>query len=488
MYGSPPLARLRSHEAGPCGRVPPSGICRVRFTFLYSSALALLTAFASATPSVSNHMPDSEVRYPVVLLRGSVGEGTKTLAVTNASSNRDTKEMQGIVNGGDFKVLAELVPGENNLSISDGVGEPLAMTLKYKPQTNPYYVRVVWMTDKEGDTDYPTCLEDDPQNYEDKLDAMAKLLQTFTAERMHDEGFGRKTFNLELDEEGKVKVHTLATPEAKEHYYGLGDQTWWREIARWLNREHRDPFVKNLVIAAYTSKDPETGKLSAHTALGGGNLGLFGGASVFSWPDSLADVQPTFMDNAKFDATHVHDDSAGRSTIWGLASTTMGAVLHEMGHAFGLPHCQDGRCIMTRGFDRLNRAFTFVDPPSKRALRGKPFDDNSIAYFAPISASYLQWSRWFQLDEPAIEDQTRPEITFHHDTKKIVVKSEHGVRWIGFWQGDNVSKFKAVAEAGQTEVTVPLEEWKELLGAENLSTVTAMAENGMDSRLKIETR
>ncbi len=441
---------------------------------------------ASASPEVTNHEPGSEVRYPVVLLRGSVGDGAEAITVTNTSSERDSSTLTGAVAGGRFKVLAELVPGANTLSLSDGVGEPASFTLNYKPQTNPHYVRVIWMTDEGGDTAYPVPGGDDPQNYTDKLATMALLLQTFTAERMHDEGFGRRTFNLEFDDDGEVKVHTLAAPEAKEHYYALHDQKWWGEIARWLNREHRDPHAKNLVIAAYTHKDPETGKLSAHTALGGGNLGLFGGASVFSWPDSLADVVPTFTDHSKFDATHVHDDSAGRGTIWGLASTTMGAVLHEMGHTFGLPHCQDRLCIMTRGFDHLNRAFTFADPPSRRGFRGRSFDDDEVAYFAPISASYLQWSRWFALDAPPIDSETRPEVTFHHDSKKVVVKAEHGVRWIGFWQGDNVAKFKAIADPGQTEVTVPLEEWRELLGGENLSRVSAMAENGMDAVLRLD--
>ena len=35
------------------------------------------------------------------------------------------------------------------------------------------------------------------------------------------------------------------------------------------------------------------------------------------------------------------------------------------GHAFGLPHCTDDLYIMTRGFDRLNRVFTLVEPRSQ---------------------------------------------------------------------------------------------------------------------------
>ena len=48
-----------------------------------------------------------------------------------------------------------------------------------------------------------------------------KILQTFTAERNNDLGFGRRTFNLELDDQGKVKVHLFKEPHPAEHYYGI---------------------------------------------------------------------------------------------------------------------------------------------------------------------------------------------------------------------------------------------------------------------------
>ena len=451
----------------------------------FFAASALAAGIALATPSVGNHAPGSEVRYPVVLLRGTISESAKSVVVENHSSGRAGRKLEGVVADGQFKVLAELVEGANELTISDGVGEPADLTLNYRPQTNPHYVRVIWMTDRGGDTSYPTMFDDDPQNYASKLATMATLLQTFTAERMHDKGFGRRTFRLERDEAGEVVVHTLAAPREAEHYYALGDQQWWREIAVWLNRRHPDPFAKNLVIAAYTKKDPETGTLGAHTALGGGDLGLFGGASVFSWPDSLADVIPTFSDNTKVDPTNVHDDSAGRGAIWALASTTMGAVLHEMGHTFGLPHCTDRWGIMTRGFDHLNRAFTFADPPSRRGLRGKRFADDEVAYFAPISASYLRWSRWFQLDKPSLMADGRPEIRYDHGSDAITVLSRHGVRWVGLWQGDNVTGFKSF-DAGQEEVTIPAGEWRALLGRDDLGRVSAMAENGQDAVLRLD--
>ena len=121
--------------------------------------------------------------------------------------------------------------------------------------------------------------------------------------------------------------------------------------------------AKNIVLAAYTPQRP--GHRSTEKDIRPWAAAIWGCSAVrpcFPGPRYLhrGDV---FQDDTRVDGTKVHDDSAGRSTYWGLAATTIGATLHEMGHTFGLPHCKDGRGIMTRGFDRFNRVFTLVEHP-----------------------------------------------------------------------------------------------------------------------------
>lgn len=441
-----------------------------------------LSAVSAAQISVSNHEDNSTVRYPVVLLRGTVPAGSGDLKVSVGQ-----KAFTVCRQDDQFKVLVELAAGQNTISLNaDAPAAELNINISYVPQTNPYYVRVIWMTDSSGETEYATPSADDPQDYESRLRTAATLMQTLTAERMHDQGRPRKTFRMERDSEGQVIVHTMKGPESAEDYYAMDDQRWWRETAKWLNKDHADPFAKNIVLAAYTRKDPRTGQMKAHTALGGGNLGLFGSASVFSWPAGLDQVVATFENGAAFDATHVHNDSAGRDTVWGVASTTIGAALHEMGHAFDLPHCKDPMGIMTRGFDHFNRVFTFQDPISGRNREPKRFAEQQEAYFAPISASYLQVSRWFQPDKIDYSSQDRPKITADSESGAITVESEAGVAWVGFWVDSEVYAFQDFAgDDRKTSVTFSREQISQLLDGKTLSTVTSISADGMSARVSI---
>ena len=249
-----------------------------------------------------------------------------------------------------------------------------------------------------------------------------------------------------------------------------------------------------MVLAAFTRKDPESGKMLAHTALGGGNLGLFGSASVFSWPRSLNDAGPAFLDARKVDPKQVHDDSAGRHTWWGCASTTIGATLHEMGHTFGLPHCTDRFGIMTRGFDYFNRFFNLHEPPSGRRLKPFAFGSADEARFADVSSSYLRWSRWFTLDDsPPANDppNAQPKISFDKKNKRFAIESVSPIRWLGFWREDRVAAHRDIpAGIEQHRLSLSLAECEAELGPEHkLTRLSVMAENGRSVTLRfVETK
>lgn len=434
----------------------------------------LLPEFALSQISVTNHEDNSTVRYPVILLRGEVPKDCGELGIKIGETTSRVVRYQD-----RFKSLVQLTEGENLIQLhSKNPKHDLELRVTYSPQTNPHYVRLIWMTDSTGKTDYATLNLDDAQDFESRMQTAANLMQTFTAEKMHDIGLPRKTFRLERDDEGNPIVHVFKGDREADYYYSIKDRQWWQEIYQWVNREHPDPMAKNMVLAAYTRKDPDTGELQAHTALGGGNLGLFGSASVFSWPKNLDEAIDTFQDDSTFDSSVVNNDSAGRDTIWGLASTTIGASLHEMGHTFDLPHCTDGRGIMTRGFDQFNRAFTFADPPSGHNRKTRHFGLEREAYFSPVSATYLQLSPWFQLD-PREQTGDSPRIKFENNGDAIITCKD-GIAWLGFYVDSDVHAFNEYlsAEEKPTELKLTQAEMSDLLNGKSVSSIRAVSSTG----------
>jgi len=407
----------------------------------------LLGASAGAAESgvgnrITNFASGQTVRYPVVLIRGQLADqGARSVSVTRGEAN-----WKGLAGAGQFKVLVELTVGANKLAVTAG-GAKMNLTLNYKPQTNSHVVRVHYFVDNKGDTRFQTPIEDDPQNWRGKLDTAMKLMQTFTADRMARLGLGHKTFNIELDKRGRVKVHILKGRKSGDEYRKLTGHQLYSEAGRELRRQSPNKLAKNLVIPAFTRFDPKTGKVGAHTALGGGSLALFGGGNLFSWPDSIPQTQAAFMNATMVDPSKVFSDSVGRHTFWAIASTTMGAALHEMGHTFGLPHSRDVHDIMTRGHDRFNRFFTLTEPPHARRKTAVGFKDNEVAYWAPISGGALAANRFFAMDDRKWKDSGRIVVGVNKAEGKIAFESGHGLLYVGVWATTPDGQIQSLAPA-----------------------------------------
>lgn len=88
-----------------------------------------------------------------------------------------------------------------------------------------------------------------------------------------------------------------------------------------LNLMHRcriqyRPFVFYRYVNPFSTEPSNYDRIlsltKGHAAIGGGGLALFGSACLYTWPDSLDNVQCKFQDQTSVDWKHFMDDSAYR--------------------------------------------------------------------------------------------------------------------------------------------------------------------------------
>jgi hypothetical protein len=388
-------------------------------------ALATVATLRAATVTVSSYQDGEEVRYPVVLLRGTTDPAATAVTATNGSSTRPDREIAGQAQNGRFAVLVRLVPGENVLTVSCGDARA-ELRLRYRAQTNPAMVRVIYVTDSSGNTGFDRP-EGSSEDWLGRLRTAVLLMQTFTAEQCHLAGLPRRTFNLEFDDAGDVVVRILKATGPASEYQAMDGNQLYSALGRERDTQLPPGDAADLVIPAFTRFDRATGQAKAHTALGGGNLALFGSGDLFTWPESLARAQPAFMDEQKVDPALFFSDSVGRHTYWACASTTMGAALHELGHVFGLPHSSQPHDIMTRGHDRFNRYFTLSEPPHAGRATAYAFRDDEVATWAPVSLRPLFHERLLALDTPAAVSSAAPRVALDPERQEVVVESAAGI-------------------------------------------------------------
>lgn len=425
----------------------------------------MITAFALATLAhgqiqIENIEAGDKVRYPVVLLRGTAKD--KDIAVGVSWK----KMLQFPVVDGRYTALVELKPGLNMVLLNSGK-DILKYRIDYKPMTTPYKVVAVYLTANDETTDYQAPDGANTKQYREKIDTGLKLLQSYCAEAMYQAGFGRKTFALEYDDQGQVVVHVAKHPSSGAELRAKDGNALWDMFSRFLEPTYPFDTNKCCAIMGFTRYDLATQKVTGHTALGGDGLGLFASGSFYTWPSNLGDIWKAFTNATVIDPKVSFDDSGRRGTYWASASTTLGAVMHEMGHTFGLPHSTDPMSIMSRGFDHLNRAIVLTEPPAKGKTEPVKFASNEVAHWDLYSSAWLNWSPWFQPDGnngAKFSNAQAPTVKLDTHKGEVEFNAPNGIRFIGSRWDNHPAWFQTFSNPAPTNQKFSRQELHDRVG------------------------
>jgi hypothetical protein len=177
-----------------------------------------------------------------------------------------------------------------------------------------------------------------------------KQIQKFYQDQMESNGFGKKTFALELDAKGNPVVHIVKSQTYDDTYFW--SDMWGRSLSEasklgigiWKQGE-----VWVVINECHVMS--QDGAINGGTALGGGFGSGNGGGVAMIGSNALALFSESNLTSAKEyagqknpdlgDFTLVKDKSFAwfeGTTFSSVTSSYLGALAHELGHAFGLPH------------------------------------------------------------------------------------------------------------------------------------------------------
>jgi hypothetical protein len=371
--------------------------------------------------TISSPRPGEELRSKVVIVRGV----TQSKQVTIDSGIGPSVSLNPIE--GTFSIPVELKEGRNVISVRAASGRKETVAF-YKPIKSAYRIRVVYI--QAADEPNPSMMEVPKSNKRDvsvRYSTALKLMQGFCEDYFRTSGFGSKSFQLNFDRRGEVEIEWFKSKLSGVELRKRTGNELWSYFYRELVPQVKVNQERVLAIMGFSRYDAATQKVTGHTALGGGFFALFGSGSIRYWPNSVSDSWRAFHDPKVVDPKVSFDDSGLRYTAWANASTTIGAMMHELGHTFGLPHTTDNRCIMSRGFDAFNGALFGTEIDRSGTIRRKVG-----SYWDPVFGERLNLNPFFQPDRTEAKEGPMPVFT--RTGNCIQIECQDPIRLVSLWQ------------------------------------------------------
>ena len=306
------------------------------------------------------NLSDGEVvGFPLLVISGRATGKPSQVTVTLQGQSRNWPAAESF-----YRALVQLNPGDNEIRLSAPDHPDTVIRVRYSPAQAPRRLRLLYVLSSDGDGSFqaPPGEPCDRVSAVRRIAMAGRLHQTAIAEMLHNAGQPRKSFCLECTADGSVDVGVVRLPLTTRQIHTMAGLQIWLELYQYMQKT--DPAFsdrKYLAFLSMTQFDAGTRKVIAHTALGGGNLALYGGGNLHTWPQSFDEIVSRFSDVRVVSDFGLYDDSALRGTFWANCTTGLGASLHELGHVFGLAHSGVSTDLMERGFDHINHLFMPVE-------------------------------------------------------------------------------------------------------------------------------
>ncbi|KAI9321907.1 putative peptidase family-domain-containing protein [Dichotomocladium elegans] len=427
---------------------------------------SILDRPASARIELTNITHGETVYQPMLLVNGRAGRRGEVSDFSVLVETPDYPDTTWPCVDSYFKALVHLTAGPNRITFhlvdeKNNNERQLShqLVVHYAPPSKhipPLHLCIFLGRDSPGTFDVP------PQKAHQNTLAVATaklrlagyLWQAFCAEQMHRNGMGRRTFRLEetwqtdtVANDGQRRRPTAAVHVIRSR----STVAEIRDVRRAQQSPHRDPRVKDLfglflddlrdhpvvsghpccyVAGLILDAHWDGNTVLGHAALGGGDgagtrLGIFGSHLLHAWPQHIGEVVRCMMDTTPTDTRYVANDANESGEWWRALNIGMGAMLHEVGHAFTLSHSASG--IMSRGYNNWNRTF-LAKEPGRQPI---PPEDEGGSHWHRVDIIRLRYHPAFQLPSdlpirPQDDDGQGPDF-MPLSERTILVRSPGGL-------------------------------------------------------------
>lgn len=244
----------------------------------------------SSVSIVLDNLNDKEVvHYSVLFIRGRIeAKEAKTLNGTvKLLHNGALYESE--VHSGRFKYLIELKLGHNIVKISykDVIyaGEQ-AFTFERRVNKCPNFVKLFYVIPSNDAGCFQSWqTENSPDNACNKIVTGFKLLQSFIAERLNEEGFGRKSFRMQEECEIFKSRHSK-----QEILDKTSEEIWTLFAKELLDMQVINDHCKVFAILSCTEYCNDSSQIKGHVACGRGQFAMLGSLGICFWADDVANI------------------------------------------------------------------------------------------------------------------------------------------------------------------------------------------------------